>query len=319
MRTDLLPAATVAAAVALHGDRFGLGDRHPLVGLTALRPYVTTATVVAAAVLARRRPVAASVLAGLAAAAAPPLARRLVHGPAITGHADDLTVLAANVWHGRADPVALAGLLERERPDLVALSEAGERYAGLLRPHIAALGYRAWASVPPGVPDGDGVVLLAGPRTGRLTVTGGPEMRTRHLRATGGILGERALVIAHTAAPTTAASTRHWHADLAHLARWSREPVAPIIAGDLNATLDHARLRAVLGPVRSASIGSGHGLTGTFPTPLRPNWPAVVGIHIDHVLVPEGTAVVRYSILDVPGSDHRAVLARVRPPAGARS
>lgn len=315
VRTVLLPAATVAAAVALHGDRIGLGDRHPIVGLTALRPYLTTATAVAAATLARRRPVAAAVLAGLAAAAAPPLAQRIVPGPAVREHADDLTVLAANVWHGRADPVAFARLLERERPDLVALSEAGHRYAELLRPHVEPLGYRSWTSVPAGVPDGHGVVLLAGSRAGALTVSGGPELRHRHLRATGGILGARAFVVAHTAAPTSAATTRHWQGDLAQLAGWSREPVAPIIAGDLNATLDHAALRAVLGPVRAASIGSGHGLTGTFPTPLRPNWPAVVGIHIDHVLVPEGTAVVRYAILDVPGSDHRAVLARVRPPA----
>ncbi|MDN5859907.1 MAG: endonuclease/exonuclease/phosphatase family protein [Pseudonocardia sp.] len=315
MRTDLLPAATLAAAVALHGDRIGLGDRHPLVGLTALRPYLTPATAVAAAALGRRRPWPAAVLAGLAAAAAPALARRLVPGPVTAEHADDLTVLAANVWNGRADPAALACLLRRERPDLVALSEAGVRYAGLLRPGIAPLGYRCWASVADGAPDGAGVVLLAGPRAGDLEVTGGPELRRQYLRATGGILGERAFVVAHTAAPITAAGTRHWHRDLATLARWSHEPIAPIIAGDLNATLDHARLRAVLGPVRSAAVGSGHGLAATFPTPLRPNWPALIGIHIDHVLVPAGTAVSRFAIVDVAGSDHRAVLARFRPPA----
>jgi endonuclease/exonuclease/phosphatase (EEP) superfamily protein YafD len=318
VRTTLLSTATVAAAVALHGDRFGLGDRHPMVGIAALRPYVAAATAAAAAVLARRRPVPAAVLAGLAAAAAPPLVGRIGAAPAVAEHPDDLIVLAANVWHGRARPVAFAALLERERPDLVALSEAGEPFLDVLRPHLEPLGYRSWASTGPGVRDGEGVALLAGPRAGELTVTGGPELRTRYLRATGGILGERAFVAVHTAAPTTIAGTRFWRQDLAALARWSHEPVAPIIAGDLNATLDHAPLRAVLGPVVSASTGSGRGLVGTFPTPLRPNWPALIGIHIDHVLVPVGSAVARYAIVDVPGSDHRAVLARVRTPEGDR-
>ncbi|MGI5129275.1 endonuclease/exonuclease/phosphatase family protein [Pseudonocardia sp. CA-107938] len=314
MRTGLLSAATVAAAVALHGDRLGLDGRHPLVGVAALRPYVTAATAGAAAVLASRRPVAATVLAGLAAAAAPSLVQRLGTRPAVAEHPDDLVVLAANVWHGRALPVAFAALLERERPDLVAVSEAGHPFLHALRPHLAPLGYRTWTSAAADAPDGDGVALLAGPRAGELTVSGGPEVRTQYLRATGGILGERALIAVHTAAPTTVAGTREWRRDLADLARWSHEPVAPIIAGDLNATLDHALLRAVLGPVASASIGSGRGLVGTFPTALRPNWPALIGIHIDHVLVPTGSAVPRYAIVDVPGSDHRAVLARVRIP-----
>jgi endonuclease/exonuclease/phosphatase (EEP) superfamily protein YafD len=315
VRTSWLSAATLAAAVALHGDRFGLGDRQPMVGIAALRPYVTAATAAAAAVLAPRRPVPAAVLAGLALAAAPPLVRRIGAGPGAAEQPDDLVVLAANVWHGRARPVALAALLERERPDLVALSEAGHPFLDVLRPHLEPLGYRSWTSAAPADPDGHGVALLAGPRAGELTVTGGPELRTRYLRATGGILGERALVAVHTAAPTTVARTRVWRHDLADLARWSHEPVAPIIAGDLNATLDHALLRAVLGPVVSASTGSGRGLVGTFPTPLRPNWPALIGIPIDHVLVPAGSAVPRYAIVDVPGSDHRAVLARVRTPA----
>ena len=314
VRTSLLSAATVAAAVALHGDRLGLGDRHPMVSVAAFRPYVTAATAAAAAVLARRRPVPAAVLAGLAAAAAPPLVGRIGARPAVAEHPDDLVVLAANVWHGRARPVAFAALLEREQPDLVALSEAGQPFLDVLRPHLDALGYRSWTSAAPGTLDGKGVALLAGPRAGELTVSGGPELRTQHLRATGGILGERAFVVAHTAAPTSIAGTRVWRHDLAALARWSHEPVAPIIAGDLNATLDHAPLRAVLGPVVSASTGSGRGLVGTFPTPLRPHWPALIGIHIDHVLVPAGSEVPRYSIVDVPGSDHRAVLARVRTP-----
>lgn len=255
----------------------------------------------------------------LAAAAVAGIARRAATDPAPPERADDLTVLAANVWHGRADTGALAALLERERPDLVALSESGCDYRDKLVPMIDALGYRAWVSTPPGVLDGFGVTLLAGPRAGEVTVTAGG--RPGHLRATGGLLGARSFLAVHTASPTSAGRVRNWRRDLARLAGWSHEPAAPVIAGDLNATVDHARLRAVTGPVRSAAEGTGHGLAATFPTALRPSaapWrrPAGAGIQIDHVLVPAGTEVSRFAILDVPGSDHRAVLARMRLPRG---
>ncbi|WP_281690099.1 endonuclease/exonuclease/phosphatase family protein [Pseudonocardia thermophila] len=318
MRTVLVPAATVAAAVVLHGDRIGLrggpADRVPMIGLVALRPYLTVATAVAAVGLARRRPRSAAVLGGLAAAAVPSLVRRSAAPVWAPEEPADVTVLAVNVWHGRVEPAAFAALLQRERPDLVALSEAGQPFLDRMGPHLSLLGYRGWTSAPPSAPDGEGVAVLAGPRAGRVQVTGGPELRSRHLRVRAEVLGPRSLVVAHTAAPTTPALARQWREDLAHLARWSHEPVAPIIAGDLNATLDHAALRAVLGPVVSAAAESGHGLTATFPTPLRSGWPALLGIQIDHVLVPAGSAVSRCAVLDVPGSDHRAVLARVRPP-----
>jgi endonuclease/exonuclease/phosphatase family metal-dependent hydrolase len=178
-------------------------------------------------------------------------------------------------------------------------------------PLLAGLGYRSWVSTAPGVPDGPSVVLLAAERAGDVQVRVGTGMRMRHLEATGGVLGERRLYAVHTKAPTGRARTAWWHAELELIGRWCRGPVAPIVAGDLNATLDHAPLRAALGGCRSAASGTGRGLVGTYPSSL-PRW---LGIQIDHVLVPADAVTSRFSVHDITGTDHRAVLAAVRLPA----
>jgi endonuclease/exonuclease/phosphatase (EEP) superfamily protein YafD len=284
------------------------------VAAVAWRPHAAAVTAACAALLASRprgRPAAAA-LGAVAAAAAPAIAGRVARRPRPAPAAGELTILAANVLVGRADTGSLATLLEREAPDLVALSEAGPDFRDKLMPLVESLGYRAWVSTPPGTSDGAGVTLLASRRAGDLRVRSGPEMRWRHLEATGGLLGDRRFVAVHPEAPIGPVHTRRWRADLDVIGRWCHDPVAPIVAGDLNATLDHSRLRAALGGCRSAAAGTGRGLVGTFPASM-PRW---CGIQIDHVLVPTGALVTRFAVLDVPGSDHRAVLARVRLPRG---
>ena len=224
----------------------------------------------------------------------------------------ELTVLAANVLVGRADAGALATVLERERPDLVSLPEAGPDYRDKLLPLVAALGYQAWASTAPGTSDGEGVVLLAAARMGALTVTSGREMRHRYLRATGGALGERSFFAVHPEAPMGPTRTAWWESDLAHIARWCAESPGPIVAGDFNATADNTAFRAVLRHGRSAADGTGQGLVGTFPAGV-PSW---CGIQIDHVLVPARARTTRFAVLPIAGSDHRAVLAGISLPTG---
>jgi endonuclease/exonuclease/phosphatase (EEP) superfamily protein YafD len=214
-------------------------------------------------------------------------------------------VLAANVLVGTADTGALATMIERERPDLVSLPEAGPDYRDKLLPLVAALGYRAWASTAPGTSDGEGVVLLASARMGAVTVASGREMRHRYLWATGGALGERRFYAVHPEAPMGPMRTGWWRADLAHVERWYAEAPGSIVAGDFNATADNAAFRAVLRHSRSAADGTGQGLVGTFPA----NVPTWCGIQIDHVLVPPDATTTRFAVLPVAGSDHRAVLA----------
>jgi len=303
-----------ATSVALSPDRVG-GARFPLVALAALRPHVTATALAAAAALAahpRTRPLAAGIgSAALASAAALGARARRSGGQAQQRAAvADLTVLAANVLVGRADTGALATVLERERPDLVSLPEAGPDYRDKLLPLVAELGYQAWASTAPGTSDGEGVVLLAAARMGALTVTSGREMRHRYLRATGGALGRRSFFAVHPEAPMGPMRTARWESDIAHIASWCAESPGPIVAGDFNATADNAAFRAVLRRCRSAADGTGKGLVGTFPAGV-PTW---CGIQIDHVLVPEEARTTRFEVLPIAGSDHRAVLAGISLP-----
>ena len=120
-------------------------------------------------------------------------------------------------------------------------------------PALEVLGYRSWVSAEPEAGDSRSVTLLAGPRAGDVRVRAASAMHLAHLEATGGLLGARTLYAVHTAAPIGRRLTAQWSHDLEVLGHWCAAPVAPIVAGDLNATLDHGPLRAALGGCRSAA------------------------------------------------------------------
>jgi endonuclease/exonuclease/phosphatase (EEP) superfamily protein YafD len=279
----------------------------------AWRPHAAASLLAGAALLATRartRPLAAGLAAAGTVAGASVVHRASRRSAAAPGQAD-VTVLTANVWHGSADTAALAALVADERPDFVVMPEAGADFRDKLMPLLAGLGYRAWVASGGGRPNGYDVVLLVGERAGDVRVHRGRGMRLPHLEVTGGILGARTLYGVHPTAPMSGRGTAWWHDELALIGRWCAAPVAPLVAGDFNATLDHPALRAALGRCRSAADGTGRGLVGTFPAGV-PRW---LGIQIDHVLVPADADTTRFEVLDLPGTDHRAVLARVRLPS----
>lgn len=87
-----------------------------------------------------------------------------------------------------------------------------------------------------------------------------------------------------------------------------------IVGGDFNATYDHAQYRAMLsGRFADAAEQAGAGHLVTYPTDKR--WPPLVGI--DHILVAGGRAVAVETV-DLPGADHRALVAQVRLDSGGR-
>lgn len=81
-----------------------------------------------------------------------------------------------------------------------------------------------------------------------------------------------------------------------------------IVGADFNATRDHAAFRELLhGRFAAAADQVGAGLLPTYPNDR--SWGPVIGI--DHVLLADATAQEVHT-LSVPGSDHRALIARVR-------
>jgi endonuclease/exonuclease/phosphatase (EEP) superfamily protein YafD len=89
-----------------------------------------------------------------------------------------------------------------------------------------------------------------------------------------------------------------------------------IVAGDLNSTLDHFTGLGTdggdLGTCRDAARATGNAAVGTWPT----NFPQLLGAPIDHVLATPDWEIVGFRVIgsvDGAGSDHRPVVAQLRP------
>ncbi|WP_133827457.1 endonuclease/exonuclease/phosphatase family protein [Actinomycetospora succinea] len=299
-------AGATAAAALLVPEIRGRERRAPWPIVLAARPALAGAVGAVAAGAATARPLRPLAL-GAATVAAAVLADPRRRSRGTTGPTR-LTVLVANVWQGRADAAALAAILRAERPDLVVLPEAGERFLARLKEDVTDLEYRAWSAPPPHPhhrvpddPDGPWTSVLAAPRLGDVHVAparaGG---LYGWLEVSGGGLDGVRVLAAHPVAPTPGLVQR-WSDEIDALAAWRAAAGAPtVIAGDLNSTTEHRAL-APLGDARAP------GRPPTWPS----HWHRRIGFRIDHVLAGGGIAVRSTRVIDLPGSDHRAVLAHL--------
>jgi endonuclease/exonuclease/phosphatase (EEP) superfamily protein YafD len=297
------------AVVRLTGaDRLpGLGV--PVTPLLSLTPYVAAAApvpVICAALLRRRRAttVAAVVATGLMAAVLP----RVVAAdqPRVAG--PTIRVLSGNLMFSRVDPEYLYGLIERTRADVVSLQEFnqdeadGLAKAGLgrllpyhnLDPRWEAGGSGIYSRFPlKPLPSQPGTAMAM--PNAELDVPGG-----RRLQVTA----------VHPLPPISGEAFDRWRHDLRGLPAADPHGPVRVLAGDYNATLDHAMLRSVIsrGYTDVADqVGEG----------LNPTWGVDIygpPLSLDHILVDRRCAVRRVSIHDLPGSDHRAILTELRLP-----
>ena len=116
------------------------------------------------------------------------------------------------------------------------------------------------------------------------------------------------IVGAHTYPPLPGAMT-WWRSSVTDVASLCRRPSAGlIVAGDFNATRDHAPLRN-LGGCISAGEQAGIGGLATWPSSTGTT---LLGATIDHVLV-DGTAWEgkKGRVVTIPGTDHRAVVVQL--------
>jgi endonuclease/exonuclease/phosphatase (EEP) superfamily protein YafD len=130
----------------------------------------------------------------------------------------------------------------------------------------------------------------------------------------GGELGALRFVAYHAVAPRRG-DVPQWRSDLGRLTRFCAGGTPAIVAGDFNATLDHSALRAVTAGCSDAAAQRGQGLVPTWPT-WMPDW---LGPQIDHVFATDPITAESFTVREITGSDHRAVLVRLRagrPPVG---
>lgn len=301
--SDLL-AGGLAALVGIRAAR--TDGPWPTVAARAVLPWaVGPGAVLTLAQLARRRRVRAAVAAGLTAAlTAWSWPDRGHHRPDPVDPQRAWRLVTSNMLLHNADPVGYAAALVRYAADVVVLQEISpEVVAPLQAGGLTQYPYQVDASRPSG--------------QGALLASRYP-LRQVQRRWVGSMLlldvvvdlphGAVRVWCVHTSSPAVGWRLRLWRRELAALPqlRVGREPL--VLAGDLNATAQHAAYRQMVDRMSlvDAFERAGRGLGATFPVGGRLPVPVM---RIDHVLVDDDIAVAGVRAVRLPGTDHRALVA----------
>ncbi|WP_203899263.1 endonuclease/exonuclease/phosphatase family protein [Virgisporangium aliadipatigenens] len=286
----------------------GLEPGWPWVQLVAFTPYVALCgLLVAIALLGLRRWVAGGVAAVAAVAlVAVVVPRAVADGGSPQGTA--LRVLTANLLAGEADERAVLDLAKRLNVDLVAFQEftpGAEREldaAGIadVLPHRA--------SFPVEGVEGSAVFSRHPLRDPAVrTQKGGFRQARATVELPGGTRVEFESV--HPMAPHARATTPLWRQNLDAQQRATPDGPIRVLAGDFNATLDHAALRRLIDSgYRDAASVTGDGWSHTWPYDERWYVPTVA---LDRVLVDRRVGVRRVETHRTPRSDHKALYAEL--------
>lgn len=279
----------------------GLEAGWPLTQLMTLTHFGAVLALLSATVLFFRDRLAALVALVAAAAMVAVIVPRVVSDPAADG-GTALRVLSSNLF-GRADPAAVVDMVTRLDVDVLSALELRPGQVALLE--AAGLGRLLPYTVLEEAegPAGSGIYSRY-PLTkidGLFTPVGHNMPAARVALPSGPVE-----VVAVHPNPPLPRLYDEWNVSLAAL-----PDAAPgrILAGDFNASLDHHAFRALLDrgyTDAAAQVGKG----------LVPTWPRGRAIPpiitIDHILVDRSIGVRRVEVLDVPGTDHRAVFAELR-------
>jgi endonuclease/exonuclease/phosphatase (EEP) superfamily protein YafD len=276
-----------------------------LIPAMAVVPYVAAGVVIPLAVAALTRDrVALAVTVAVAAVYAGIVLPRAFGGGQPHAAGPRLRILTANLKFGQAGDEGLVDLVRRTGADILSVQEftpaAADRLdaAGIER----LMPYRVID--PRGGPEGTGLYS-------RYPLTEQPDRGPTAFAMVNAIVrvpdaAPVRFTAAHPPAPLGPDAAR-WRHDLKEIPPPTPHGEVGIVAGDFNATLDHAPLRRLIGEgFTDAADATGQGLVPTF----RP-WPPIT---IDHVLADRRCAIERVKVYLQPASDHRALFTELRLP-----
>jgi endonuclease/exonuclease/phosphatase (EEP) superfamily protein YafD len=276
--------------------------------LMTATPYAAAGSLVPLliAALGRKRAATAVALLTTTALGFSVLPRALGTADATAGR--PLKVLTVNLLFGKADAQAVIDLVRRLDPDVLSTQELTTGGVD----ELDALGLKTlmpyrmledeWNASGSGIYSKHPLEPIPG-----LIPPVGHNMPAARVSLPGGAPVE--LVDVHPY-PPMGPDVANWTRALDALPPASADTVR-VLAGDFNASLDHAALRRVLARgYKDAADQVGAGLIPTWPANRR--LPPI--ITIDHVLVDQRVGVKDVSVLTVPGTDHRAVFAELAVP-----
>ncbi len=219
--------------------------------------------------------------------------------------AHDLRVMTVNVHSKNGDHAKLLRLLDRERPDVLAVLEFTNAWRDALEPLHEQYPHRVFR---PRI-DNFGIALYSKVPCTRLEVVaigsaGIPSIEAELESARGRL----SLIATHPLPPRLRTPPTLRDDQLAAVATRIAERSGPgMVLGDLNTSSWTRSFRGLceVGRLRDARRGFG----------VQPTWPgrlAALGIAIDHVLVSDEISVCDYRVGPHVGSDHRPVTVDLR-------
>ena len=284
---------------------FGLERGWPLVPLFAFTPWVAGLALLAAiGALVFGRRLFALLVGACALVLLVALAPRVIPNRApADAPGVRLRVLSANVAANPMAGQAMAALVRRYRPDIFSVIElppevvTAYQTAGVtkLLPHTALHA----------LPGFSGTGLYSKLPLRLAPAPAGTRFGTSAAAVSPPGAAPFEVLAVHIPAPTSPGDARDWRHDMRALPPTGHGGLR-ILAGDFNATLDHAELRDLIARgYHDAAEQAGVGLQMTWPTDKSP-LPALVAI--DHVLADRRVRVASARTIAIPGSDHRGVL-----------
>lgn len=323
-------ALAVLASLTLAIPALGLGQSDGAAQLIGMRGLLACGLLVLAllCVLAARGPRRRSAAKPAAAFAAVLVLVALAHvgvlvsrgvgagevPTAATAQPGNITVLALNV-HSAADADAVIDAVRDSGADVLALSEVASWWRDRIEERLekAGLDFTMFTGESTGSPARGSVLFVSadlGPYVGVPT----PFLGVVRVEAADGA-GPPFAVVHPRSLPripflgSSPDRMEDWRSDTAVIAQVAADMPGGVIAGDVNATVDHLPLSGLSGYDDAATI-AGIGGFATFPSWL----PGLLGASIDHVLVDTSALTVgEAGFLRIAGTDHRALVVRVAP------
>jgi endonuclease/exonuclease/phosphatase (EEP) superfamily protein YafD len=222
--------------------------------------------------------------------------------------ASTLRIFDANVYQSNASMAGYADEIRRDRPDLVTLEEASsvDLHSLVGSGSLNSLPYRFWNRA-----GGSRSVVIASRfslgTTFMTSLDGLPYLERTTVKLP---RGHVVLWVVHTTAPTDP-GVHQWSNELDGLNRLlrSNHPHPLLMVGDFNATWGNRGFRAILSTgVTDAAAARGEDLDMTWSQLMFVLPPL---LRIDHIVTGPGVVVTSIHSEPGPGSDHRALLARI--------
>ena len=286
----------------------GLERGYPMVQLIAYTPYVLVLSMLALllVVLLRRWLAAGFLLLAVIAFALAVLPRE-IGGPEEVPGGKSVRILTFNLAKGNANSAELVELAAARDADLVFLQEVSALKALELQQAGLSAAYPHQVLEVTAKNGGGGI-------WSRWPLRELPPLEVnRQPRAAVEVPASIPIevVSVHPTAPIKPGTTSDWESDYEFFPPAFSADLPLVLAGDFNATLDHANLRDLIDTgYRDAAEVTGNGLVSTWPSRLKFPLP----VTIDHVLAEKGISFSVYDVEKIAGSDHRAVFTELLLP-----